>query len=144
MREPVETGLPPPGQPFSWAVAGAGLLFTAHGPVLPGGGILRADITAQTRLTLDNLQAALRAGGASLDDVLQVQIYLLDAAHVPAVDAVYAARFRPPYPNRCMVVVAGLVAPGMLIELSAIAKRGAPADQQTPVRAGSAIPPPRS
>ncbi len=123
MRTEISTGLPTPGQPFSWAIASDGLIFTAQGPVLPDGGILRGDIAAQTRLTLENLRASLRAGGADLDDVLQLQVYLIDGADVAAMDAVFRAFFDPPWPNRCTLIVAGLVAPGMRIEMSVIARR---------------------
>ncbi len=123
MREPIETGLPEPRQPFSWATRAADLIFTNHGPVRPDGAILQGSIEAQTELTLANLRQALARAGASLDDVVQTQIYLLDGADMAAVDAIYAHHFKPPYPTRTTLVVAGLVAPGMRIELSAIAER---------------------
>ena len=121
MREAIETGLPSLGQPFSWAVAANGMVFTAHGPVTAEGRILEGDISAQTELTLRNLDAALRAAGGGMDDVVQVTLYILDAADMKPVDAVYARHFRQPWPNRSTAVVAGLVAPGMRIELMATA-----------------------
>ncbi|MCK8785313.1 RidA family protein [Roseomonas sp. NAR14] len=122
MRREIDTGLPDLGQPFAWAVESAGTLYTAHGPVLPDGTILQGDIAAQTRLTLENLRTAVAAAGGTLDDVMQVTIYLIDAADTRAMDAEYRAFFTPPWPNRCTVVVAGLVAPGMRIELQATAR----------------------
>ena len=122
MREQVETGLPSLGQPFSWAIRDGGMVYTSHGPVTPEGKILVGDITAQTALTLDNLRMSMQAAGGSLDDVLQVQLYLLDVADMKAVDLVYAGVFRAPYPSRSTAVVAGLVAPGMRIELLATAR----------------------
>lgn len=126
MREEIDTGLPTPGQPFAWATHADGFVFTTHGPVLPNGGILQAGIEAQARLTLDNLGQALAAAGCGYDDVVQVQIFLLDVADMAPVDAVYRTVFRPPWPTRASLVVAGLVAPGMRIELAAIAHRRAP------------------
>jgi enamine deaminase RidA (YjgF/YER057c/UK114 family) len=121
MRQEIDTGLPSLGQPFSWAVADGQMVYTSHGPVTAEGKILPGDITAQTRLTLDNLRRAIEAAGGSLDDVLQVQLYLLDVADMKPVDAVYAEVFRAPYPSRSTAVVAALVAPGMRIELLATA-----------------------
>jgi len=122
MRQEINTGLPSLGQPFSWAVSDGQMVYTSHGPVTAEGKILQGDITAQTRLTLDNLRRALEAAGGSLDDVLQVQLYLLDVADMKPVDAVYADVFRPPYPSRSTAVVAALVAPGMRLELLATAR----------------------
>jgi len=124
MKQEIETGLPSLGQPFSWAVASGDMIFTAHGPVTPEGAILQGDITAQTRLCLENLQTALTAAGATLADVVQVQLFLLDVADMKPVDAVYAEMMPRPYPNRSTAVVAGLVAPGMRIELMATARKG--------------------
>jgi enamine deaminase RidA (YjgF/YER057c/UK114 family) len=123
MRQEITTGLPSFGQPFAWAVAADNMIFTAQGPVTADGKILQGDIAAQTRLTLDNLKSTLAAGGASLDDVMQMQVYLTHLEDVTAMDAVYAEYFSAPYPNRCTLIVAGLVAPGMRIEVSVIVKK---------------------
>ena len=122
MRTEIQTGLPALSQPFSWAILSEKLLFNAHGPVNVDGNILNGGIGAQTRLTLNNLRDALAAAGGTLDDVLQVTVYILDVAECAAMDEVYRTYFSEPWPNRCTVVVAGLVAPGMRIELSAIAR----------------------
>lgn len=121
MRQEINTGLPSLGQPFSWALADGPMVYTSHGPVTAEGRILQGDITAQIRLTLENLRRALEAAGGSLDDVLQVQLYLIDVADMQPVDAVYAEMFRAPYPSRSTAVVAALVAPGMRVELLATA-----------------------
>jgi enamine deaminase RidA (YjgF/YER057c/UK114 family) len=121
MRQVIDTGLPALAQPFSWAVRSGGILFTAHGPVLHDGRVDTGSIDRQTRLSLDNLQQALKAADASLSDVAQVLIFLTDIADMPAVDAVYREYFQAPYPNRSAVAVTALAAPGMRIELVAYA-----------------------
>jgi 2-iminobutanoate/2-iminopropanoate deaminase len=121
MRETIDTGLPEPGQPFSWATRAGGFIFTTHGPVQRDGTILQADIEAQTRLSLDNLKMALDRCGATLDDVVQVQIFLIDVADMAPVDRIYRDYFEAPYPTRASLVVAALVAPGMRIEICATA-----------------------
>ena len=122
MREEIDTGLPSLGQPFSWAIRDGEMVYTSHGPVTQDGKILQGDITAQAELTLGNLRRAIEAAGGTLDDVRQVQLYLLDAADMKPVDAVYARFFTAPYPSRATAVVAALVAPGMRIELLATAR----------------------
>ncbi|EYS84943.1 endoribonuclease L-PSP [Cupriavidus sp. SK-4] len=119
MKQVIETGLPTPAQPFSWATQAAGLLFTAHGPVRPDGSVDTGDIARQARLTFENLKLAAEAAGADLNDVVQVLITLLEADDVPVVDAVYREFFAPPYPNRSTVIAKALVVPGMRIEIVA-------------------------
>ncbi|MDM0116926.1 RidA family protein [Variovorax sp. J22R133] len=117
----VDVGLPPLGQPFSWAVQAGGLLFTTHGPVCQDGSIDTGPIERQARLTLENLRRAVHAAGARMGDVAQVLIYLTDAGDMAAVDAAYREFFSAPYPNRSSVVVQALVVPGMRIEMVAYA-----------------------
>lgn len=121
MKQVVDTGLPPPAQPFSWAVKARGLLFTAHGPVRADGSIDTGTIEDQARLTFGNLQRVVAAAGGSLQDVTQVLIYMTDVKDMPQVDRVYREFFAPPYPNRSSMGVSGLVVPGMKIEIVAYA-----------------------
>jgi 2-iminobutanoate/2-iminopropanoate deaminase len=115
----IDTGLPDIGQPFSWAVRGGGVIFTAHGPVDAQGQIVSGDIVQQARLTFENLKRTAAAAGVDLQAVAQVLIYMKDAAHMPLIDAVYREYFDAPYPNRSSVAVAGFAHPGMLIEIVA-------------------------
>ncbi|MGH2341065.1 alpha/beta hydrolase fold domain-containing protein [Segnochrobactraceae bacterium EtOH-i3] len=124
LKEEIDCGLPVPGQPFSWAIRARGTLYTTHGPVLPDGSILEGDITRQAELTLQNMIASVEAAGGTAGDFVQLQIFLVDGADMAPVDAVYRRFFAPPYPNRASLIVAGLVAPGMRIEISAIAELG--------------------
>lgn len=115
----IKTSLPDMGQPFSWAIRGAGLVFTAHGPVGPHGNIVGGSIEEQTRLTLQNLQQTAKVAGLCLHDVAQILIYMKDATHMPKIDKIYREYFSAPYPNRSSVAVAGFAHPEMLIEIVA-------------------------
>lgn len=126
MKEVIDVGLPPLKQPFSWAVKSAGMLFTAHGPVRSDGSIDTGPIEDQARLTFANLQRAVQAAGGTLADVTQVLIYMTDVQDMPAIDAVYREFFEAPWPNRSSAAVAGLVVPGMKIEIVAYAMIPAP------------------
>ena len=122
MKEVIDIGLPPLKQPFSWAVKASGhLLFTAHGPVRADGSIDTGAIEDQARLTFTNLRQAVHAAGGNLNDVTQVLIYMTDVKDMPAIDGVYREFFEAPYPNRSSMGVAGLVVPGMKIEIVAYA-----------------------
>jgi len=109
--------------PYSPAVRYGNLLFTSGQLGLdPASGQLAGpDIAAESRQALVNLQAVLRDGGAELDQVLKVTLYLVDAADFATVNAVYVEFFRPPYPARTCVVVAALPK-GARIEIEAIAR----------------------
>lgn len=118
-RHIVDSGLPQLDQPFSWTVKSGDTIYTTHGPVTPQGTILDGDITEQTELTLQNLAAAMQAGGGSLDTVQQATVYILDVADMAAVDDVWRRHFSAPWPNRATLVVKALVAPGMRVEVQA-------------------------
>jgi len=76
-------------------------------------------VAEQTRLSMNNIETALAASGATMDDVLSVCIYLTDSEHFAEMDSVYSECFREPYPARTTVYV-GLKR-GVLIEVDALA-----------------------
>jgi enamine deaminase RidA (YjgF/YER057c/UK114 family) len=117
MRRIIETGLPKPTAPFSWAMETNGTLYSAHVPIRPDGSIETGDATHQTLVTLDHLRATLKAVGATPADVALVQIYLTSLDHKPAVDAAYSNFFNEPYPVRACVAVSALPTPGTMIEM---------------------------
>jgi 2-iminobutanoate/2-iminopropanoate deaminase len=76
-------------------------------------------VTAQTRLAMQNLRAALQASGADLDDVISVDAFLTDTDHFAEFNAAYEAFFVEPYPART-TIYCGL-RPGVLVEVRALA-----------------------
>lgn len=120
-KEVLDVGLPPLGQPFSWATKKNGFVFTAHGPVLSDGTINTGSIDEQARITFDNLRRTLIAAGGTLDDVMQVLIYMTDIADMPKIDTIYREFFAEPYPNRSSFAVVALAVPAMKIEIVAYA-----------------------
>jgi 2-iminobutanoate/2-iminopropanoate deaminase len=98
-------------------VATAGqIAFDANGDLVPGG------IAEQTRQVLENLGRCLAAAGCGFGDVIKVTAFLTDLTNFAAYNEVYAEFFQAPYPART-TVQAGL-APGLLVEIEALARRG--------------------
>jgi enamine deaminase RidA (YjgF/YER057c/UK114 family) len=114
-----------PANGYSHATAGTGRLVAVSGqlPVDANGTIVStSDALAQARQVFANLGVALRAAGATPEDVLRFTFYVTDLADLTAVRT---ARDEfvggGPAPASSLVQVAGLVLPGARIEIDALA-----------------------
>jgi 2-iminobutanoate/2-iminopropanoate deaminase len=137
-------GVPPGGAYSQGWRAGDFLFVSGTGPVDPVTRKLVGDnIEQQTEQTIDNISAILEADGASLRDVIKVNVHLSDTSLFPRYNAVYARRFSQPHPARTTVGSDLGHAPGMLIEIDCVAycgKKARPRAGQTSknkVRRGS-------
>jgi enamine deaminase RidA (YjgF/YER057c/UK114 family) len=81
----------------------------------------RGDAGAQARLIFENLDKALTAAGASLDDVVKLTIFVTDISARAAVSRVRDERLADPKPASTFLVVAGLTDPDFLLEIEALA-----------------------
>ena len=70
--------------------------------------LVKGDMESQIRRVFDNIKAIVVAGGAGLDDVVKVSVFLVDLSHFALVNKVMAEYFRAPYPARAAVGVASL------------------------------------
>ncbi len=78
------------------------------------------DAAAQTRATLDRIEAALAALGGSLADVVRTRVFVVDIARDwEAVGRAHGERFAQIKPATTMVEVSGLIDPGFLVEIEA-------------------------
>ena len=102
----------PSAYPFSPGVISNGFLFVAGqigtdpqtGKLVPGG------IEAETAQTLENIKNVLESGGASMDDVVSVTVYLSNMDDFAKMNAVYQKYFKAGnYPARTTVGGAKLV-----------------------------------
>ena len=108
--------------PYSQGIQVGNLIFVAGekgidaktGKIVPGG------IEAETRQTLENIQAILAEAGASLDDAVSSTVHMTDLSEFAAMNAVYAEYFRKDPPGRTTVQVPALPA-GARIEITVIA-----------------------
>lgn len=83
----------------------------------PGTGSLAGDtIQDQTRKALANCQAILQAGGASLDDVIEVGVLLTNPADSAGLNEEYA-RWFPSRPPTRYVAKLGVELPGLLVSI---------------------------
>ncbi|MFB3852285.1 MAG: RidA family protein [Vicinamibacterales bacterium] len=115
-----EQKAPPPYRPF--VVSGDFIHVSGMLPLGPSGTIVGSDIKAQTKQALDNVRAALEKAGARMSDVAAVNVYLKRASDFPAMNEVYASTW-PKDPPARTTVVANLVVPEALIEISAVGLR---------------------
>jgi 2-iminobutanoate/2-iminopropanoate deaminase len=87
-----------------------------HGAIVGVG-----DFDAQAEQTFRNLTRVLEAGGASLDRVVKVTIFLTDMANFPKIVELRKRWFSAPYPADTIVEVASLALPELELEIEAIA-----------------------
>ena len=104
----------PSDLPFSPAVKADGLIYVA-GKISTEGG----DIKAQTKWCLEDLDRTLKAAGSSLQRAASITVYLKNQSDFAAMNEVYRTFFKEALPART-TIVANLVAPNGLIEVSAV------------------------
>jgi len=101
-------------------ISGTASIDAAGRTVYYGGDVMR-----QAERTLENIDALLRAGTATLDDIMHMIVYLRDPAEYERISAYMAERF----PEIPYIIVEGAVCrPDWLIEIEgmAISENGAP------------------
>jgi reactive intermediate/imine deaminase len=81
--------------------------------------LVQGNMEAQIRRVFDNLAAVAAAAGASLGDLVKLNIYLTDLGHFPLVNQVMASYFSEPYPTRAAVGVTALPK-GAAVEMDGI------------------------
>jgi 2-iminobutanoate/2-iminopropanoate deaminase len=116
-----------PGGHYSHAVAAGGFVFVSGQLPIRPNGVKDATLSVaeQTRITLENVQLALRAAGASLTDVVKVTAYMTSEDHWDAFNTAYAEFFGEHRPARAAVPVSSLHY-GFAIEIEAVAFVGTP------------------
>jgi 2-iminobutanoate/2-iminopropanoate deaminase len=100
--------------PFSLGVKADGLIYVAGTLAQEG------DIKAQTKAVLDQIGQTLTKSGSSLANVVAVHVYVKNAADAAGMTEVWRQYWPKDAPTRT-TVVAQLVAPTALVEMSAIA-----------------------
>jgi reactive intermediate/imine deaminase len=117
-RQIIATSNAPSSPLYSQGVK-AGPLFVVSGIVGtdPTTGKLAGDtIQDQTRQALTNCAAILEAGGADLDDVIEVGVLLTDPADFAGLNEEYGQWFQPQPPTR-YVARLGVDLPGLRVSI---------------------------
>lgn len=117
---------PKPAGHYSQACACGDLVFVSGQLPVSLEGTVRADLSfeEQVRLALGNLLAIVEAAGSGPDRVLKVTAFIVGVDNWPAFNRVYAELFGEARPARSVVPV-GSLHHGCLVEIEAIATRGA-------------------
>lgn len=87
----------------------------------PATGRVAPDAPSQARWAFAHLRTLLQAGGASLDDVVRVTVYLKDPAAREPVNAEWIACFPDPHDRPARHILAYDLQHGMLLQLEAVA-----------------------
>jgi len=121
-RQAITTELAPAALgPYSQAVVAGGFVFCSGAAGIdPVTGTIAEGIEAQTDQALLNLDAVLRAAGASLADVVKTTIFYADVDDFQRLNAVYARHMPDPPPARSAPANVRLPH-GLLVSIEAIA-----------------------
>jgi 2-iminobutanoate/2-iminopropanoate deaminase len=110
------------GAPYSQGIVHGDLVFVSGqlGVDPQSGETVEGGIGAQTERVLQNVAAVLDAAGSSLQNVLNVSIFLVDLGDFAAMNEVYAKHVGPDFPARATVQI-GALPPGALVEIAVTA-----------------------
>ena len=90
-------------------------------------GVTKLDIRAQTRAVIENMRDILQSVGASLADMVETQVFLVNMNDFGGFNEVWAEFFDYDGPTRTTVAVHQLPHPHLLIEIKAVAYKPVPA-----------------
>lgn len=113
------------GYDFSSAVRVGELIFVSGQSGHADDGSLSDDFETQLRQAFINLDRVLRAQGGSLDSIVRLTTFFARTEDYAIFKRVRPEVLVAPFPASTGVVT-GLVIPGMLVELEAVALRGGP------------------
>src|SRR5215471_21590519 len=133
LRAPYRPGADTPSPYADVVRAGERIYLSAQGGAGQDGKVgAPGDAVAQTNDALDRLERALTAAGASLADITKLTTSLIDRDHRKDVYGTINRRLHNVYPVSTGLIVAGLPAPEMVVQIDAEAI--CPAAGAAPVR----------
>lgn len=96
--------------PYSQAIEAAGFVYVSGQlPLIPGKGeLVKGDIKAATKQSLENAKAILEAAGCTFSDVVKVTVLMNDITQFADMNQVYAEYFSEHKPARAAYEVANL------------------------------------
>ena len=96
--------------PYSQGIISAGKIYVSgQGPIDPETGeVVPGTPEEQTKRTLENIEAILEAGEATLGDVAKSTIYTTDMRYYDEINQAYSKYMVAPYPARSAVEIVKL------------------------------------
>jgi 2-iminobutanoate/2-iminopropanoate deaminase len=95
--------------PYSQGMIVNNLFYSSGQIPLTSEGVMAAeDIEGQTHQVFQNIQAVLKAAGATLDTVVKTTVFIQDMNEFPIINEIYASYFKDHKPARSCVEVAKL------------------------------------
>jgi len=118
-------GVPTPKNPYSPAVKAGGFVFVSGQAASDAttGEMSYGDIQYETRVTLNNIKRILEGSGASMEQVVKVNVYLLDERDFAKMNEVYVEFFGKDRPART-TIGCKFANPVMKVEIDCIAYTG--------------------
>lgn len=116
-------GISPLVPAYSVAIRDRGLVFVSGMTGIKPGtqDIIDGGVAVQTRQTLENVRTALRSAGATMTDVGECTVFLVDMADYAAMNAAYIEFFPVAPPARATVAVSALPRPAARVEIKCTA-----------------------
>lgn len=115
LKRVVHTGLLEFGRPTEHAVMADGHLRATAVPLKTDGTFETGDARRQIALALDNLETTVKAAAGEMTAVIQALCFLTSSDHVAVLNEEWTKRFKPPYPNRGILIVNAIGVPGIVI-----------------------------
>ena len=81
----------------------------------------KGDMRAQTDQVLKNIKGALEQLGGTMNDIVQVTVFVKEMGSLKDIHDVRLKYFKEPYPTSTLIEVKGFVHPDALIEINAMA-----------------------
>lgn len=101
--------------------AGARLIFCSGQLGIGRDGVIPEGVMAQTELCFAAIRAILAEGGMSFDDVVRINAFVTDRAHLGGYMAARDRAFGSLPPASTLMIVAGFARPEFLVEVEAVA-----------------------
>jgi enamine deaminase RidA (YjgF/YER057c/UK114 family) len=124
MRQNISSGSPwEPLVGYSRAVKVGNMLFIAGTTAsdAEGKGLYQGDFYQQAKEILRRIEQVLHQAGASLQEVVQTRMYVIDISHWEEVGRAHGEVFKDIRPAASMIEVQRLIDPTLLVEIEAIA-----------------------
>ena len=101
--------------------AGRLVFISGQMPIDNSGNLAGGDMTTQARDVFDKIRVLVEEAGGSMSNIVKITAFLTDMSRMGEYAKAREEVFKPDYPASASVEVSGLVRPGLLIEVDAIA-----------------------